>query len=108
MQLDDDLYTIEERGEYATYFMNHSCDSNVWMRNGWTLVARRDISVGEELTLDYALVEGDESFLPDWECACGSSECRKKITGQDWLLPQIQQRYKGYFSPLINKRIARG
>ena len=28
MQLDDDLYTIEERGDSDTYFMNHSCEPN--------------------------------------------------------------------------------
>ena len=29
MQLDEDLYSVEERGENPTYFMNHSCDPNV-------------------------------------------------------------------------------
>ena len=77
------------------------------MANAWTLVARRDISVGEELTLDYGLVEGDESLVADWECACGSSECRNKTTGRDWMLPALQRRYEGHFSLLINKRISR-
>ena len=107
MQLDDDLYTIEERGDDDTYFMNHSCDTNVWMRDAWTLVARRNISGDEELTLDYALVEGDENFFTVWECVCGSSECRKKISGRDWLLPGLQQRYETHFAPLLNKRILR-
>ena len=65
MQLDDDLYTIEERGDSDTYFMNHSCKPNVWMRGAWTLVARQNISIGKELTFDYALVEGNKNFLSD-------------------------------------------
>ncbi len=35
--------------------LNHSCDSNLWMADEATVVARRDIAAGEELTLDYAL-----------------------------------------------------
>ena len=31
MQVDDDLYTVEERGEHASYFMTHSCDPT----SGW-------------------------------------------------------------------------
>ena len=107
MQLDDDLYTIEERGDDDTYFMNHSCDPNVWMANAWTLVARRNILDCEELTLDHALVESDENFVADWKCACGSSECRRTITGRDWMFPGLQWRYEGHCSPLINKRISR-
>lgn len=34
---------------------NHSCDSNLWMRDAFTVCARRDIAEGEELTLDEAL-----------------------------------------------------
>jgi uncharacterized protein len=33
--------------------LNHSCDSNLWMADEVTLVARRDIAEGEELTVDY-------------------------------------------------------
>ena len=29
MQLDDNLYSVEERGDDRTYFMNHSCDPSV-------------------------------------------------------------------------------
>ena len=73
MQLEDGLYSVEERGEDATYFMNHSCDPNVWMAGVVTLVARRDIEPGEELTVDYALFEAYEGFVGTWECVCGST-----------------------------------
>ncbi len=104
IQLDDDLYSIEERGEDQTYFMNHSCDPNVWMADAVTLVTRRGISPGEELTMDYALFEAVEDFTTEWECACGSMNCRKQITGKDWRLTELQERYAGHFLPLIGKR----
>ena len=107
MQLDDSVYSVEERGEYPTYFMNHSCDPNVWMADAATLVARRDIVPGEELTADYALFEASEDFAMEWECVCGYPDCRKRITGRDWRLPELQRRYTGHFLPLIAKRIAR-
>ena len=107
MQLDDHLFSVEERGEDPTYFMNHSCDPDVWMADAVTLVARRRIASGEELTVDYALFEANEDFVTEWECVCDSPGCRRRITGQDWLLPEIQRRYRGHFSPLIAKRIGK-
>lgn len=85
--------------------LNHSCDSNLWMRDEVTLVARRDILPGEELTVDYALF----TAVPDWvlevPCACGSPVCRHTITGNDWQFPEVQERYRDHFSPFINARI---
>lgn len=37
------------------YFVNHSCDPVVWMRDDVTVVARRAIASGEEITGDYAV-----------------------------------------------------
>jgi SET domain-containing protein len=106
MHLDDDLFSVEE-GEDPTDYMNHSCDPNVWMKDEVTIIARRDIKPGEELTADYALFEAWEDFVASWECVCGSPLCRKKITGKDWRIVELQERYKGHFIPLVNKRIAK-
>lgn len=106
MQWDEDLFSVEDRGDDIAYYINHSCEPNLWMQDAYTLVARRDIKEGEEITADYALWEADENYVSKWKCACGSSFCRKRITGRDWRLPELQERYKGHFSPLINKRIA--
>ena len=105
MQLEDDLYSVEERGEDPTYFMNHSCDPNVWMAGVVSLVARRDIESGEELTVDYALFEACEGFVGTWECVCGSIGCRGRVTGRDWRMPELRRRYAGHFLPLIGRRI---
>ena len=34
--------------------INHSCDSNLWLQDEVTIVARQAIASGEEFTLDYA------------------------------------------------------
>jgi SET domain-containing protein len=107
MQWDDDLFSIEEKGGDDGYFLNHSCDSNLWLNDAFTLVARRAIERGEELTLDYALFESDESLVAPWRCRCNTSACRNVLTGRDWINDEVQARYAGHFSPLIEKKIAR-
>lgn len=86
--------------------MNHSCDANLWMRDEVTVVARRDIAAGEELTQDYALY----TTSPTWTikpCRCGTSVCRQVVTGSDWQLSLVQERYRDHFSPFLNERIRR-
>lgn len=57
---------------------NHSCQPNTGY-NGLDVVALRGIRSGEELTLDYATFL-DENMEP-FDCQCGTSVCRGKITG---------------------------
>ena len=83
---------------------NHSCDSNLWMQDEVTVIARREIAVGEELTLDEALISDDPEFT--MACRCGARVCRGTVTGADWRLPAVQQRYAGHFSPFLNQRVA--
>ncbi|MGE5426230.1 MAG: SET domain-containing protein [Bacillota bacterium] len=106
MQWDENLYSVENNGESLGYFINHSCEPNTWMSGAFTIIARRDIAPGEEVTADYALWEarGDD-FVSKWECKCGKPNCRKRITGKDWKSADLQERYKDHFSPLINKWI---
>jgi len=107
MQWDDDLYSIEERGSDEGYLLNHSCGSNLWFKDAFTLLARRGVEPGEEVTIDYALLEADEAFRASWHCRCGTKNCRGTVTGRDWQLADVQARYAGHFSPLLEKRIAR-
>jgi hypothetical protein len=41
-----------------------------------------------------------------FRCECGSEICRHQVTGEDWRLPDLRQRYQGYFSPYLQRRIA--
>lgn len=90
----------------AEHFLNHSCDPNVWMGDEVTLVARRDIAAGEELTADYALWELDPRWVSRFRCRCDSAACRGIITGRDWESPELQRRYAGHFHPVLVARIA--
>lgn len=38
MQWDIDLFSIEERGSDEGYFLNHSCDPNLWFKDAFTLI----------------------------------------------------------------------
>ena len=86
------------------YPLNHSCDPKLWMSDAITLTPRRSIRRDEELTADYALwlFEQDWSLDP---CLCGSPLCRGRVTDRDWMLPELQRRYAGHFTPFLNALI---
>lgn len=112
MQWDEDIFSVELSPEEDPsngdrYAINHSCDPNAWMSDVFTVVARRKIDPGEEVTVDYVIMETDEEFVSEWTCSCGSPRCRGRITGRDWRIPELQKRYQGHFSPLLNARIER-
>jgi SET domain-containing protein len=59
-------------------FINHSCDSNVFIRIAYgraEFYAKKKIKAGAELTCDYVDSHHDGT-LP---CRCGSNNCRKFI-----------------------------
>jgi hypothetical protein len=66
-------------GQHQAVAIRHSCEPNMTFMHGRTLtfVARRTISAGEELTVDYATLR-DES-MPRFACSCGTSNCRSVI-----------------------------
>jgi uncharacterized protein len=107
MQWDDALFSVEERGADDGYFINHSCDSNLWFADPFTLIARREIEPGDEVTIDYALFESNDDFVAVADCKCGAAGCRHRVTGADWRRGDLQERYRGHFSPLLNHRIER-
>ncbi len=86
-------------------FINHSCDPTVGFRDQVVYVALRDIELGEELCYDYAMERSDGFAL---DCHCGSRSGRGKVSGQDWISPELQQRYGDYFSIYISNKFKRG
>ena len=83
--------------------INHSCEPNCGMRNATTIVAMRDIAIGEELTFDYAM--SDASDYDEFDCNCRTSLCRGRVCADDWRLDTLRHRYKGFFSPYIQRKI---
>lgn len=84
-------------------FYNHSCSPNCGLSGHLIITALRDIEKDEELTLDYATFEDSNDFR--LECNCGSPECRKIITGNDWMKSELQKKYNGYFIWHLQKKI---
>lgn len=85
------------------YFMNHSCDPNVGFGSGDSFVAKRDILAGEELCWDYGVGESNPRFK--MQCRCGTAVCRGVITGNDWQLPELQNRHDGWFLRSLQEKI---
>ncbi len=69
IQVDEDLYIVENKEKQTddpSYFINHSCNPNVWMNNGVTFIAKRDIKEGEELKVDYSMFVS-EDYVSNWD-----------------------------------------
>jgi len=86
------------------HFGNHSCDPNLWHVDPFTLAARRDISAGEELTIDYATQTVNPQVRLD--CCCASSLCRGTLTGEDWQHGELRERYGEHWVPAVLQKIA--
>ena len=108
IQISDQLFICplnEAEREGSMIFSNHSCDPNIGVRGQIIFVAMREIAAGEELTHDWAMTDDNDD--PPTACACGSSDCRKTITGKDWQRTELQRRYAGYFSAYLEDKIRR-
>ncbi len=78
----DELWMTWSRDPDEWMPVNHGCDPSSWFE-GLNVVARRKISEGEEITLDYSTFYNEH--MPPFECACGSIQCRGTIHGEDYL-----------------------
>ena len=103
VQVWDGLYLTPHREPEDADCFNHSCDPNVGIIGQIALVAMRDIAAGEELCFDYAT--SDASDYDEFPCACGAAICRGVVRGTDWRLPELQEKYRGYFSMYLQRRI---
>lgn len=106
-QIADDLLfgPIERKGMTISEYYNHSCNPNAGFKDSITLIAMRTIRPGEEVTFDYCMCMS--SPLLKLDCACGDTQCRKVIRGNDWKKPELQARYTGYFVPYLQGKVAR-
>jgi len=73
-------------------FINHSCDPTAGVKGKVTCVALRDLKEGEEITLDYSTIEGDD--LWQMPCSCGSKNCRGIVRSIKYL---PEENFKAYF-----------
>jgi SET domain-containing protein len=109
MQIEERFALGTRAGEPEdTDYFNHSCSPNTGFRGQVFLVALRNIRRGEEVTFDYAMVVSPSvgcNVAFEMTCQCGAPECRRCITEHDWALPELQRRYRGYFSQYLQEKI---
>ena len=102
IQVEEDLYLVSAEDGPADW-VNHSCHPNCGLSGQVALVALRRLEPGEEVCFDYAMSDG--SPYDQFTCGCGGAECRGRITGEDWSRPELWKRYRGHFSPYLQRRI---
>jgi SET domain-containing protein len=82
-------------------YVNHSCDptsiTKIVEKSGSNpyieVIARKDISKGEEITFDYATLEY-EITLVNAICKCKTEKCRGIVQGFKDLPPEVIEEYK--------------
>ena len=89
--------------DHPVRYGNHGCDPNLWHADATTLVARRAIPAGAELTIDYATHTGVEGWGMD--CRCGAAGCRGRVTGADWRRAELQRAYGEHWTPALLRKI---
>ena len=101
-----DLYYLgalnKDEEDKIKLYENHSCNPNVGLHGEITFIAMRDIKKDEELTIDYAFIDNEDY---EFKCNCGSDNCRGTITGYDWKIKTIQDKYYDYFAQYLKDKI---
>jgi hypothetical protein len=75
-------------------YLNHSCNPNCMMHvagNRAVLYSLYVIAAGSELTFDYSTTATDDHAKWTMPCACGQNNCRKNISGFQYLDPTLQK-----------------
>lgn len=94
LQIGKDLFLASTGGTID--YINHSCNPNC----GFSIVGHRallntlyEIKPGDELTFDYSTTSTDSR--QDWNlnCACGDFNCRKVISGFQYLTEEQKKYY---------------
>lgn len=84
------------------WYLNHSCYGNVGFDKHGDFIAIKSIKSGEELAYDYGLIESNPKFK--MTCFCKNENCRKIITGKDWMkLKNDPVKFK-FMHPYLKKK----
>lgn len=94
--------TNKDEEDNIKLFENHSCNPNCGLHGEVTFVAIRDIEKDEEITTDYAFIDNEDY---KFKCTCGSENCRGIVTGYDWKIKELQDKYYDYFAQYLKDKI---
>lgn len=103
VQISEDFVLTSKENEEDTDYFNHSCEPNAGFGGQIFLVAMRDIEVSEQITFDYAMALFGDGYK--MRCLCGVQKCRGYVTTEDWKLPELQDKYDGYFQYFLQETI---
>ena len=96
LQIGPNVY-MTASGGMLPEFINHNCDPNCAfyvVGNRAILFSLYVIRAGTELTFDYSTTSTDTLDTWQMKCTCGSSKCRKVISGYQYLDASLQNSYK--------------
>ena len=104
IQIEEQLFLAGAPEPEPADFINHSCDPNCGMSGNtvWSPCATSSPARPSPTTTPRATAATTTSS----SAPAARSTCRGKVTGYDWMLPELQLRYRGYFSPYLAARIA--
>jgi hypothetical protein len=46
-----------------------------------------------------------DDYEGSMDCSCGRPACRRVVDGRDWMRPDLQERYRGYFSWYLQRKM---
>lgn len=76
LQITDKLHIHDP---YFMGYIAHSCDPNCFVEiDALSFFCRRDISIGDTITMDYK--ETESTLFRSFDCSCGSKNCRGEIS----------------------------
>jgi hypothetical protein len=87
--------------DYPNQYLNHSCNPNSGIKGKVTMVALKNIKEGEEITIDYSTIEGDDMW--EMKCHCGEKNCRKIIRSIQFLPDKQFKKYLPYVPTYFKK-----
>lgn len=107
VELSEDVLLCEKSSSEKDLsdYINHSCNPNAGMQDSITVVAIKNIAIGEEILCDYAFWEGNENWIMKKSCICGEKSCRHIITGCDWKNIKPSDELFRFYSPFLRRRI---
>lgn len=102
--------TIAELHKMPQHFVNHSCQPNAGFKGQIFMVAMCSIITDQEVAFDYAMVmhsNPNSTSYFSMPCRCGAANCRGQVSEDDWMKPELQKRYDGYFQWFLQEKILR-
>lgn len=92
----ESLPADEMRARFPWRFLNHCCAPNASIV-GRTLVARRTIRAGEQVTFDYTTTEAQ--MAEPFDCRCGATRCLGRVSGFLALSAEEQRARAPFVAP---------